>query len=83
MTHSSSQVINKSGKAEAIPSLKPKYGTLNKIADIIISTEMSSIPKEIAKLSDVKCVVYAQPLNDNPIKIVFNDGVCFIIRVVS
>ncbi|MFO5854490.1 hypothetical protein, partial [Klebsiella pneumoniae] len=39
--------------------------------------------KEVVKLPDVKCVVYKRPLTDNLIKVVFNDGSCFVIKDVN
>lgn len=57
--------------------------TLNKVSTTINLIGVPDALKEVVKLPDVKCVVYKRPLTDNPIKIVFNDGSCFVMKVVT
>ncbi|WWV94073.1 hypothetical protein KEN19_CDS0202 [Pseudomonas phage vB_PaePAO1-KEN19] len=57
--------------------------TLNKVAATINLIGMPDALKEVVKLPDVKCVVYKRPLTDNLIKIVFNDGSCFVMKDVN
>ncbi|AGC26342.1 PHIKZ185.1 [Pseudomonas phage phiKZ] len=63
--------------------LTSHLGPLNKVLTTINLIGMPDALKEVVKLPDVKCVVYKRPLTDNLIKVVFNDGSCFVIKDVN